>query len=39
MKKETSRIINKLPLITEKANILKNEAHNLINRVKNGTQL
>ena len=35
MKRETSRIINQLPLSTEEANILKNEAHDLINRGKN----
>ena len=35
MKRETSRIINQLPLSTEEANILKNEAHDLVNREKN----
>ena len=35
MKRETSRIINQLPLTTEDANILKNEAHDLINKGKN----
>ena len=35
MKRETSRIINQLPLTTEDANILKNEAHDLINKRKN----
>ena len=34
MKRETSRIINQLPLSAEEANILKNEAHDLINRGK-----
>ena len=35
MKRETSRIINQLPLSTEEANILKNEAHDLIKNGKN----
>ena len=34
MKRETSIIINQLPLTTEDTNILKNEAHDLINRGK-----
>ena len=39
MKRETSRIINQLPLSTEDANILRNEEHDLINDGKMKTQL
>ena len=35
MKIQTSRIINLLPLTTEQANILKNDAHDLLNEGEN----
>ena len=39
MKRDTSRIINQLPLSTEEADILKNEAHDLINRGNDETEI